>query len=66
MSRKERMRKINIITAGFACALLHAQTPDISVRTISNYNSWGWDAVVMQNNFIKLAIIPAIGGRVME
>ena len=60
------MRKIYILTAGFVCALLHAETPDISVRTISNYNTWGWNAVVMQNHFIKLAIVPAIGGRVME
>ena len=66
MSREEHMRKIYILTAGFVCALLHAETPDISVRTISNYNTWGWNAVVMQNHFIKLAIVPAIGGRVME
>ena len=50
IGKEEQMRKIYILTVCFMCALLHAQTPGISVRTISNYNTWGWDAVVMQNN----------------
>jgi hypothetical protein len=60
------MRKINFLVLCFGHALLHAQTPDLSVQTVSKYNNWGWDAVVMQNGIITIATVPAIGGRVMQ
>lgn len=44
-------------------ARLHDQT---SVDTVANYKSWGWKAIVMQNEFITVATVPAIGGRVMQ
>jgi hypothetical protein len=52
--------------ACFSTALLHAQTTGISLQSISNYKQWGWNAIVMQNDFITIAAVPAIGGRVMQ
>ena len=49
--------------------LLAAQTYDVSIQKASNYNSWGtgWDSVyVMKNNITTLAIVPKIGGRIMQ
>jgi len=48
--------------------LLHGQPSAVSVDTVTNYKSWGWkwQAIVMQNDLITLAIVPAIGGRVMQ
>jgi hypothetical protein len=60
------MRIALLLAACFGSMMLHAQTPNVSVRTIPNYNGWGWSAVVMQNGFITFAAVPAIGGRVMQ
>ncbi|MGD0338364.1 MAG: FlgD immunoglobulin-like domain containing protein [Bacteroidota bacterium] len=60
------MRKTIILAACFVSALLHAQTPDVTIDTVSNYNSWVWKAIVMQNGLITHATVPAIGGRVMQ
>jgi hypothetical protein len=49
--------------------LLMAQPYNVSVAKRSNYNSWGigWDSVyVLQNNLITCAIVPVIGGRIMQ
>jgi len=55
-----------LITFFVFSTTLYAQTGDMTFQTISDYESWGWDAVVMQNGIITLATVPAIGGRVME
>ena len=60
------MRRAIFLMIGLGYAILHAQTPNISVHSASNYNAWGWDAVVMQNGLITIATVPAIGGRVMQ
>jgi hypothetical protein len=41
--------------------------PD-SVRfdTIDNYHNWGWEALVVSNNYITIGIVPAIGARVLQ
>jgi hypothetical protein len=52
-----------------ASGLLMAQPYDVSVAKRSNYNSWGtgWDSVyVMRNNLTTVAIVPVIGGRIMQ
>jgi hypothetical protein len=52
-----------------ACGLLMAQPYNVSVTKQSNYKSWGtgWDSVyVLQNNLITCAIVPVIGGRIMQ
>jgi hypothetical protein len=49
-------------------SFLHGQPSKVSVDTVTNYQSWGskWKAIVMQNDLITLATVPAIGGRVMQ
>lgn len=39
---------------------------DIKLDTINDYNGWGWQALVIDNGYIQLVIIPEIGGRVMH
>jgi hypothetical protein len=46
--------------------VVHAQTTDVSLHSISNYNQWVWNSIVMQNDLITVATVPAIGGRVMQ
>ena len=58
-----------LIPVLMAAGLLLAQPYNVSVEKRSNYNSWGtgWDSVyVMSNNLITLAIVPVIGGRIMQ
>ena len=49
-------------------ANLHAfSIPDsVSIDTITNYNGWGWEVLVVKNNYITLGIVPSIGGRVLQ
>jgi hypothetical protein len=37
-----------------------------SVQTLSNYQNWGWDAVVMKNGIVTVATVPSIGARIMK
>jgi hypothetical protein len=48
--------------------LLIVAAPDsVSIDTVDNYSSWGWnDILVIRNNYITLGIVPAIGGRVLQ
>lgn len=46
-----------------------AQPYNVSISKQSNYKSWGtgWDSVyVMNNNLTTVAIVPVIGGRIMQ
>jgi hypothetical protein len=59
--------KKNQLGLGLAwiCVLsVHSQTT--TIQTIANYNQWGWEAVVMKNDLITVATVPAIGARVMQ
>jgi hypothetical protein len=52
-----------------AFGLVTAQPYNVSLSRVSNYNSWGtgWDSVyVMSNNLATVAIVPVIGGRIMQ
>jgi hypothetical protein len=61
------MRKISIFIAFFGFAILHGQTSNVTIQTVSSYNQWKWDTtIVMQNDLITMATVPAIGGRVMQ
>ncbi|MBN1414466.1 MAG: DUF4380 domain-containing protein [Bacteroidales bacterium] len=42
-----------------------SQGGDVKLDTITNYNSWGWQSLVIENDYIKLVIVPEIGGRVL-
>ncbi len=55
-----------IFSSCLVCAVLAGQTKNVSLRTVPNYNQWGWNAIVMQNGFVTLATVPSIGGRVMQ
>jgi hypothetical protein len=58
------MRKISIFAACFGFVILHSQTPNVTIQIVSK---WGWDTtIVMQNDLITMATVPAIGGRVMQ
>lgn len=37
-----------------------------SIRTESDYNDWGWNAVVMTNGLVTMATVPDIGARIMQ
>ena len=60
------MRKLIFLSACFVSALVHAQTPFVSIDSVTNYNTWGWKAIVMRNELITMATMPAIGARVMQ
>ena len=61
------MRTISILIVCFGFAILHGQTSNVTIQTVSNYNGWKWDTtIVMQNGLITMATVPAIGGRVMQ
>jgi hypothetical protein len=61
------MRMIRILIVCITATLVQAQTPGVSIQIVSNYKGWGWDtAIVMQNDCITLATVPAIGARVMQ
>jgi hypothetical protein len=59
-----KIRKISIFAACFGFVILHSQTPNVTIQIVSK---WGWDTtIVMQNDLITMATVPAIGGRVMQ
>ncbi len=37
-----------------------------TIETIKDYNGWGWQAIVMQNDLITVATMPDIGARIMQ
>lgn len=62
------MRKIIILMTLLSSSFLQGQPSKVSVDTVTDYKLWGskWKAIVMQNDLITLATVPAIGGRVMQ
>lgn len=60
------MRNIFIFGVCLISATLYSQTPAVTIDSVSNYNSWGWKAIVIQNDLITFATVPVIGGRVMK
>jgi len=61
------MRKISILIACFGFAIMHGQTSNVTIQTVSNYKGWNWDTtIVLQNGLITMATVPSIGGRVMQ
>jgi len=61
------MRKLSLFIVCFCSAMVYGQTPGVTMHTVSNYKQWGWDTtIVMQNELITMATVPAIGARVMQ
>ncbi|MBI2505379.1 MAG: hypothetical protein HYW07_19375 [Candidatus Latescibacteria bacterium] len=60
----------NLAAGLFAVLVLvlsaQAQNPPARVEMRPNYQSWGWDALVLENGLITLAVVPRIGARVMQ
>jgi hypothetical protein len=46
------------------CTAASGQAP--AIRTESDYNGWGWNAIVMSNSLVTMATMPDIGARVMQ
>jgi hypothetical protein len=42
-----------------------SQGTGVKLDTIDNYSDWGWEALVVDNGYIQLVIIPELGGRVL-
>ena len=45
---------------------LVAQDSPTRVQRVTNYNSWGWEALVLENGLITTATVPVIGARIMQ
>lgn len=51
------------------CGLISAQKYETKLEKIKNYNSWGadWDSIyVVKNDLVTVAVLPKVGGRVMQ
>ncbi|MBN1576767.1 MAG: hypothetical protein JW913_09460 [Chitinispirillaceae bacterium] len=51
------------------CSIIAAQTYDVSFEEKSEHNNWGtaWGTIyVVENDLITLAVVPKLGGRVMQ
>jgi len=48
------------VYAGFS------QDLNVQLDTIDNYNGWGWKALVVDNEYIQLVVLPEIGGRILH
>jgi hypothetical protein len=38
----------------------------LSIKQVKNYKKWGWDAWILKNEWVTLAVVPDLGGRIME
>jgi len=59
------MKRIQFCLGLMLLSALSVQS-QTTIQTQSDYNQWGWEAVVMQNDLITVATVPAIGARVMQ
>ena len=57
---------VAILCAGFIPGHTWAQTPSSSACRIENKNFEGWRAEEMSNAWVKVTIVPQLGGRVMQ
>jgi hypothetical protein len=55
-----------LFLAGMLNFLIYAAVDSVVVDTINNYNGWGWEVLVVHNNYITLGVIPSIGARVLQ
>lgn len=53
-------------TWAFLCLLTAALWGQTRITIEDNHNSWGWQAVVMNNDLITVASVPVIGARIMQ
>ncbi len=60
------MKKVLSILLFLTTIAAYSQTDTVTVDTINDYQGWGWDVVVIQNDYITLAVVPEIGGRILQ
>ncbi len=60
------MRKVSFLFICLFVEIANAQAPIVSAEVDSNYNNWGWKTIVLRNDLITFATVPAIGARVMQ
>lgn len=61
------MKILTICLIMFALAATTAAKEDATkIETIDDYNGWGWQSIVMQNDLITVAAMPDIGARIMQ
>ncbi len=56
---------LRALIATLAAASSATASEAVTASTLENYHSWGWQSVVVSNGLVTLAVVPAIGGRVM-
>jgi hypothetical protein len=55
------------VIALVVCSMTAAGPYDASVSVAQNYQNWQWDSTyVLTNNIVTMAVVPAIGGRIMQ
>ena len=57
---------LRALIATLAAASSATASEAVTASTLENYHSWGWQSVVVSNGLVTLAVVPAIGGRVMQ
>jgi hypothetical protein len=56
-----------LFVAGITLAAVgYGQDNNVRLDTVDNYNDWGWKALVIDNEYIQLVVMPEIGGRILH
>jgi hypothetical protein len=45
---------------------LKSQEDSLTIDTISNYHEWGWESLVIRNKYITVAVVPSMGGNILQ
>jgi hypothetical protein len=63
---KSKQRLCGILI--FLCLFnfIKSQESELTLDTLPNYNNWGWEALVIQNEYITVAIVPQMGGNILQ
>lgn len=46
--------------------MITGQINSVNVDTLDNYQGWGWEVLLVNNDYITLAVVPSIGGRILQ
>jgi hypothetical protein len=66
MMKLVNRRLICIIFIFSVFCSLNAGSGELTLDTIQNYKDWGWVALVIQNEYITVAIVPEMGGNILQ
>jgi hypothetical protein len=64
----KRLRQRLFCILIFLCffSLVKSQETTLTLDTIANYKNWGWEALVIHNEYITVAIVPEMGGNILQ